>query len=149
MSIERWNPFRELEDMSERLNRVFGRSALARDLNRDALVAFDWAPTCDISETNEEYLIKAELPGVNKSDVKVNVENGIVSIQGERKQEKEEKHRKLHRVERSYGSFLRTFSLPEGIDDAKIAAQYNDGILTVHLPKAPNAKPKSVEVKVS
>jgi HSP20 family protein len=148
MSIVRWDPFRELEDMSDRLNRVFGRSALARENSKDALIAFDWAPSVDISESNEEFVIKAELPGVNKDDVKVAVEDGVVRIQGERKQEKEEKDKKYHRIERSYGSFLRTFTLPSNIDETKIQAQFKDGLLNVRLPKAPSAKPKAVEVKV-
>jgi HSP20 family protein len=148
MSIVRWDPFRELEDMSNRLNRMFGRSPLAREAETQ-MVAFDWAPSVDISENPEEFVIKAEVPGVNKDDVKVSIEDGVVSIQGERKQEKEEKDKKFHRIERSYGSFLRSFSLPSNIDDAKVQAQFKDGLLTVRLPKSASAKPKSVEVKVS
>src|SRR5688572_3374586 len=105
MSIVRWDPFRELEDMSERLNRVFGRSAVARGEapSKDALMVFDWAPTVDIVETAEEFQVKAELPEVKKEDVKVSVDRGVLRIEGERKQEKEEKGKKFHRVERSYG----------------------------------------------
>ena len=149
MSIVRWDPFRELEEMSDRLNRAFGKSTLAREGGKDAMIAFDWAPSVDISETNEEFVVKAELPGINKEDVKVAVEDGVVRIQGERKQEKEEKDKKFHRIERSYGSFMRTFSLPSNVDEAKIQAQYKDGLLTLRLPKSPTAKPKSVDVKVS
>jgi HSP20 family protein len=149
MSIVRWDPFRELEDVSNRLNRVFGRSNLTQEAGKNALVEFDWAPSVDISESSEEFVIKAELPGVNKDDVKVGVEDGVVRIQGERKQEKEEKDKKFHRVERSYGSFLRTFSLPSNVDESRIQAQYKEGLLTVRLPKAANAKPKAIEVKVS
>lgn len=149
MSITRWDPFRELEDMSDRLNRMFGRYPLARETDKNAMLAFDWSPTADISENNEEFVIKAEIPGVNKDDVKVSIEDGVVSIQGERNQEKEEKDKKFHRVERSYGSFMRAFSLPTNVDEAKVQAQFKDGVLTVRIPKAPNAKPKSVDVKVS
>ena len=113
------------------------------------MLAFDWAPSVDISENNEEFMIKAELPGVNKEDVKVAVEDGVVRIQGERKQEKEEKDKKFHRVERSYGSFMRTFRLPDNIDESNVQAQFKDGVLTVRLPKSPTAKPKALEVKVS
>lgn len=148
MSIVRWDAFRELEDMNERLNRIFGRSFLARETGKEAMVAFDWAPSCDIAENSEEFVVKAELPGVNKDDVKVGIDNGVVRIQGERKQEKEEQDKKFHRVERSYGSFLRTFSLPTNVDENKVVAEYKDGVLTVRLPKAPNAKPKTVDVKV-
>jgi HSP20 family protein len=148
MSIVRWDPFRELEDVNSRLNRLFNRSALTREEGKEAMLAFDWAPSVDITESNEEFLIKAELPGVNKDDVKVDIENGVLRIQGERKQEKEEKGKKFHRVERSYGSFLRTFALPTNIEETKLQAQYKDGVLVVHLPKSAAAKPKTVEVKV-
>jgi HSP20 family protein len=152
MALTRWNPFRELEEINERLNRTFGRSMLTRELDlpdKDALVGFDWAPTVDITETPEEFQIKAELPEVKKEDVKIRVEDGVLSISGERKQEKEEQNKKWHRVERSYGSFMRTFTLPANIDEAKIRADYKDGMLTMRLPKSATAKPKSVEVKIS
>lgn len=152
MAITRWNPFRELEDMNERLNRVFGGSTLARTLdstNKDALVEFDWAPSVDISENNEEFAIKAELPEVKKEDVKIDVQDGVLRISGERKQEKEEQNKKWHRVERAYGSFLRTFSLPSNVDESKIRAEYKDGVLNIRVPKSATAKPKSVEVKVA
>jgi HSP20 family protein len=151
MALSRWNPFRELEEINERLNRTIGRSMLTRDLDlpgKDALVGFDWAPSVDIAETPEAFQIKAELPEVKKEDVKIHVEDGVLSISGERKQEKEEQNKKWHRVERSYGSFVRTFTLPANIDEAKIRAEYKDGVLTMQLPKSATAKPKSVEVKV-
>jgi HSP20 family protein len=148
MSIVRWDPFRELEDVSERLNRVFGRSIVAGE-SKDAMTTFDWAPSVDVLETNEDFQVKAELPDVKKEDVKVSVDGGVLRIQGERKQEKEEKGKKWHRVERSYGSFLRTFTLPENIDDAKVQADFKDGVLSVRLPKSEKAKPKSVEVKIN
>ena len=152
MAITRWNPFRELEEMNDRLNRAFGRSQLARDLDpqgKDALVGFDWAPSVDITENNEEFQIKAELPEVKKEDVKIHVEDGVLTLTGERKQEKEEQNKKWHRVERSYGSFMRSFTLPTNIDDAKIRAEFKDGVLTMRLPKSATAKPKSIEVKLT
>lgn len=149
MALMRWDPFRELEEMNDRLNRVFGRANLARaGENKDALVGFDWAPSVDIAETPEEFQIKAELPEVKKEDVKINIEDGVLRISGERKQEKEEGGKKWHRVERTYGSFMRTFSLPTNVDDAKIQADYKDGVLTLRLPKSAQAKPRSVEVKI-
>jgi HSP20 family protein len=151
MAMSRWNPFREMEEMNERLNRAFGRSMLTRDIDhsgKDALVGFDWAPSVDITETPEEFQIKAELPEVRKEDVKVRVEDGVLSISGERKQEKEEQNKKWHRVERSYGSFMRTFTLPANVDETKLRADYKDGVLTMRLPKSENTKPKSVEVKI-
>ena len=151
MSIVRWDPFRELEDMSERLNRVFGRSALSRaeGASRDTLAVFDWSPTVDIVETPEEFQIKAELPEVKKEDVKVSVEGGVLRIEGERKQEKEEKGKKYHRIERSYGTFLRTFTLPDNVNEGNVQAEFKDGLLNVRLRKAEKAKPKSIEVKVA
>jgi HSP20 family protein len=152
MSITRWDPFRELEDMSDRLNRVFGRSALAAipgATSSEGLFTFDWTPSVDIAETAEAFEIKAELPDVKKEDVKVSVEDGELRISGERKREKEEKGKKIHRIERSYGSFMRTFTLPPNVDDAKLSAEYKDGVLNVRLPKTEQAKPKAIAVKVS
>src|SRR6185295_2330848 len=153
MSITRWDPFRELEEMSDRLNRVFARSALATPRGgtdtREGFLSFDWAPSVDIAETPEAFEIKAELPDVRKEDVKVSVEEGQLRISGERKQEKEEKGKRFHRVERSYGSFMRSFSLPENVDDSRLSAEYKDGVLKVVLPKTEKAKPKAIAVKVS
>ena len=145
MTLVRWDPFRELEDMSERLNRVFSRPSL-RNSGKENLTVADWMPTVDISETEGEYLIKAELPEVRKEDVKVTVENGVLTLQGERRQEKEEKG---HRVERSYGSFIRSFSLPESVDESAVKAEYKDGVLHLHLPKSEKVKPKAIDVKVA
>jgi len=106
-------------------------------------------PTVDISESEGEYLIKAELPEVKKEDVKVTVENGVLTLQGERRQEKEEKGKKFHRVERSYGSFIRSFTLPESVDESMVKAEYKDGVLNLHLPKSERVKPKAIDVKVA
>lgn len=146
MSIVRWDPFRELEDVSNRFNRYFGRGAM--EAPKDTMMAFDWAPTVDIAETEAEFQIKAELPDVKKDDVKVTVDKGVLRLEGERRQEKEEKGKKYHRVERSYGSFLRTFVLPDNVDESKVRAEFKDGVLHVALPKTEKTKPKAVEVKV-
>jgi len=148
MTLVRWDPFRELEDMSERLNRVFSRPSL-RNSGKENLTVADWMPTVDISETEGEYLIKAELPEVRKEDVKVTVENGVLTLQGERRQEKEEKGKRFHRVERSYGSFVRSFTLPESVDESFVKAEYKDGVLNLHLPKSEKVKPKAIDVKVA
>jgi HSP20 family protein len=147
MTLVRWDPFRELESMSDRLNRVFARPTPSTS-SREALTVADWMPTVDISESDSEYLIKAELPEVKKEDVKVTVENGVLTLQGERRQEKEEKGKKYHRVERSYGSFARSFTLPESVDEGAVRAEYRDGMLNLHLPKTEKVKPKSIDVKV-
>ena len=148
MNVLGWNAARELEEMSDRLNRVFARVPQGRNENETMTVA-DWAPVVDISETTAEYVIKAEIPEVKKEDVNVMLEHGVLTIQGMRRQEAEEKGKKYHRVERSYGSFVRSFSLPDLVDDAKVQAVFKDGILTLHLPKSEKAKPKAIEVKVA
>jgi HSP20 family protein len=109
----------------------------------------EWSPLVDISEDGKEYRIKVELPEVKKEDVKVTAEEGTLTIMGERKFEQEEKGRKYHRVERAYGSFGRTFSLPDDVSPNKVSAEFKDGVLTVHLMKDEKAKPQEIEVKIS
>ena len=145
----RWNPFRELEEMEKRLSSIFGRQAMRADGEKEALTVAEWSPLVDISEDEKEYLIKAEIPDIKKEDVKLTVQNDVLTISGERKSEKEEKGKKYHRIERTYGSFMRSFTLPEDADGSKVSAEYKDGMLNVRLPKAEKAKPKSIEVKVS
>ena len=149
MALVRWDPFRELEEVSDRLNRMFARTAASRTNGKETMIVADWTPSVDISETEQEYQIKAEIPDVKKEDVKVTVEDGVLTIQGERKHEKEEKGKKFHRIERSYGSFVRTFSLPDVIEEEKVKAEFKDGVLNLHLPKSEKAKPKAIEVKVA
>ncbi|MGE3979054.1 MAG: Hsp20/alpha crystallin family protein [Nitrospira sp.] len=149
MALVRWDPFRELEEVSDRLNRMFARPATRSSNGKETMIVADWTPSVDISETESEYQIKAEIPDVKKEDVKVTLEDGVLTIQGERKHEKEEKGKKYHRIERSYGSFVRTFSLPDVIDDDKVKAEFKDGVLNLHLPKSEKAKPKAIEVKVA
>jgi HSP20 family protein len=107
-----------------------------------------WTPAVDITETGKEYVVKVELPGVNKEDVKISTRDNILTIRGEKKQEKETKDASFHRVERSYGSFQRSFPLPEGIRGDGIEASYKDGILEIVLPKAEETKARSIDVKV-
>ncbi len=149
MNLIKWDPFRELEDVSSRLNRIFGRTSARTASDNDMLAVADWMPSVDISETDAAYLIKGEVPGVNKDDVKVTVQDGMLTIQGERKQEKEEKGKKFHRVECNYGSFMRSFRVPDDADESAVKAEFKDGMLNVTLPKSAKAKPKSIEVKVS
>jgi HSP20 family protein len=151
MAIVRWDPFRELEEMSDRLNRMITRPGAGQTAaqGKEVMTVADWAPTVDISETEAEYAIKAELPEVKKEDVKVTVEDGVLTLQGERKQEKEEKGKKYHRIERSYGRFVRSFTLPDSVDESKVRAEYTDGVLHLHLPKSEKAKPKQIDVKIA
>jgi HSP20 family protein len=146
----RWDPFKELDELENRLSTLFGRVPVRKEVGgEESLKLVDWAPLVDITEDDKEYLIKAELPEVKKEEVKVDVENGVLSLRGERKLEKEEKGKKYHRVERAYGSFLRSFSLPDDADASKVNAEFKDGVLKVHLPKGEKAKPKTTEVKIS
>jgi len=148
MNMVKWSPFRELEDISTRLNRFFSETP-ARTMEDDGLFFADWTPPVDIEESEKEYLIKAELPGIPKENVTVEMLDGVLTIEGERKTEKEEKGKKLHKVERSYGKFVRQFTLPSAVDATKIQAEFKEGMLFVHLPKTAAAKPKAIEVKVA
>ena len=145
MQLTRWDPWQGMED-------VFGRYARALSVpssgSQEIMATGDWAPRVDIAETDKEFTIKAEIPDVKKEDVKISVENGVLSIKGERKQEKEEKDKKFHRVERFYGTFTRSFSLPDNVDENKIEAAFKDGVLNLQIPKTEEEKPKALEVKV-
>jgi len=146
---KRWDPFSQMTDFERGFSRLFGGALQAPGNGDEPISAAAWEPLTDITEDEKEFLVKAELPEVKKEDVKVNVEDGILRISGERKFEKEEKNKKYHRIERSYGSFLRAFTLPEGADATKIAADFKEGVLMVHLPKTEKAKAKAIEVKVA
>ncbi|MFZ5805819.1 MAG: Hsp20/alpha crystallin family protein [Verrucomicrobiota bacterium] len=145
-----WDPFRDMEESFGRLANLFGRSPLARETgSRDSFTMSNWAPAVDIVEDKKNYSITAELPDVPKENVKVAVENGVLTISGERKYEHEEKDEKVHRIERSYGSFTRSFAVPEDADATKIEAEYKNGLLKVRLPKSEQTKPKPIEIKVA
>ena len=145
-----WNPFKEMEDLQSRLAKVFGLTPPRNGHGAEELMTVaEWTPSVDITEDPKEWLVKADLPELKKEDVKVTVENGVLTISGERKLEKEEKNKKYHRIERAYGAFVRSFSVPDGTDCAKVNAEFKDGVLTVHLVKDEKAKPQQIEVKVS
>jgi HSP20 family protein len=152
-TLSRWNSWRDVDDMHRRLTSLFDLtpSLLRRDTSSDEqnITLPDWAPLVDIAEDDKEYLIKVELPEVQKEDVKVTVENGTLSVSGERKSEKEEKGKKYHRTERYYGRFERNFTIPEDADGSNIKAECKDGILKVHLAKSEKARPRQIEVKVN
>ena len=146
--VDQWDPFKELEAMENRLGMLFGRLPGKSERKQEAMALSQWAPLVDITEDTKEYVVKAELPEMKKEEVKVSVEDGVLSISGERSLEKEDKDRKYHRIERAYGSFSRSFTIPEGTDTAKVTAEFKDGVLKVHLPKNNKAAPKAVQVKV-
>jgi len=154
MSLVRWNPARDLTawpsdlfGMQREMNRMFNNLFRSSDEGEDYALAA-WTPAVDIAEHDDEFTVKVELPGVSKDDVKITVDSNMLTVRGEKKQEKETKKENYHRVERSYGSFQRSFTLPTAIINDKIDAAFKDGILTVHVPKAEEAKPKQIEVKV-
>jgi HSP20 family protein len=146
--MPRWSPLREMERMRREMDRFFDRGLAPMTRGEEAMTLTEWSPSVDISEDDNEFTVKAELPEVKKEDVKVTVEGDVLTIRGERKTEKEEKGKKLHRIERSYGSFERSFTMPDGTDPEKIRSEFKDGMLIVHMPKNPEAKRKSVEIKV-
>lgn len=141
---EEWNPFRELEEIRGRFDRFLG---LTRG-EREDLASSDWVPSCNVSETEKEYRVQAELPNVKKEDVHVLLEEGVLSISGERKSEKEEKGEKFHRREVSYGSFLRRFALPEDADAENVQASFESGMLKVSVPKLATKEGKTREIEV-
>jgi len=144
---EAWDPFREMEELSTRFNRLFGLGR-ATNGDREALATMDWSPSCDILETDKEYRVRAELPNVKKENVHVTLEEGILMIQGERREEKEEKESRFHRRELSYGTFMRRFSMPDDADETKIEANFKDGMLNVVIGKSKTKQSKAKEIAV-
>ena len=151
MTLIRWEPFRELDDVFARYSPIFGRLAAAarQGLADEGDDAPAWTPVANISETESEYLVKAELPEVAKEDVKVTIDENVITISGERRKEAEHKDEKVHRVESFYGRFSRSFRLPEDADVSAVKAESRNGVLKVRVPKLPAAKPKKVEVQVN
>jgi len=141
MSIVRWNPAREIDEFFNQLDRGFGGWG-------ENIATSDWNPAVDIRETDDEYLIDLELPAVQASDVKVTFKDGVLAVSGERKFEKETKG-KVHRVERRYGRFTRSFRLPENADESKITASAKDGVLYLKVAKRAEVKPRAIEVQVN
>ena len=144
MSLAIWDPFREMEELVDRYNRSARKSLVKHD--DKTFEVGDWMPVVDISETEDAFVIKAELPGVDKDDVSVKIENGILTIRGEKKAETEDK--KNHRIECTYGSFVRSFTLPQTTKSDSIKAEYKNGILNLTIPKSEEVKPKEIEVKI-
>ena len=146
-----WNPLREMDEAQNRLNRIFlgGFPSRIGSGEIHSLAVADWSPEVDISEDDHGYLLKGDLPEMKKYDVRVTVEDGILSVSGERKCQKEDQKKKFHRIERSFGTFRRSFTLPEDADSTKVTAEFHDGVLRVHLPTAPVAKSKATQIKVT
>jgi HSP20 family protein len=148
MDIVRLDPFREMAALQDRVNRIFA-DAYRRD-NDDLMTRGAWAPPVDIYDSgNHELVIKAELPDVNREDITLRVENNTLTISGQKKMDSELKDEQYHRVERAYGNFSRSFTLPQTVDTSAIGAEYKNGVLIVRLPLREEAKPKQIQVKVS
>lgn len=141
--FDRWDPFDELTTLRNRMDRLWSRMTAEEET---ALAK--WSPTADVIETKDEIVIKAELPGIDEKNVDVEIESGVLTIKGERNAEKETEEKGYRRIERSYGSFLRSFTLPPNVEPEKIGASFANGLLEVHLPKKEDAKPRSVKVEV-
>lgn len=148
MTLTRWNPTREIWGLADDMNRLF--RSMVEDSTREAsFYKGSWNPAVDISEDKDNFHLNIDLPGLDKKDVNVRFEDGLLTITGEKRAEKEEKDVNYHRVERSYGKFERSFRVPSQVMADKIDAKFNKGVLTVTLPKAEEAKPKEIEVKIS
>ncbi len=143
--LSRWDPLRDLQRMQEEVNRMFDDRLSPRTSGESV----GWTPACDIYEDEEGVTLRFDLAGVEPKDVDIRFENGVLTLRGERKLDREDKRENYHRVERFYGTFTRSFSLPGTIDAEKIRAESKQGVLSIVLPKRPEAKPKAIQVKVS
>jgi HSP20 family protein len=143
-----WDPFREMEGLTSRMNDLLGLKRWGSS-QRELMAAADWAPSCDVSETEKEYRVRAELPDVKKEDVQVTLDDGMLTLQGERREEKQEKNEKFHRRELSYGTFLRCFTMPDDADEGQVDATFKNGLLEIVIPKSKfkPAKAKAIEIR--
>lgn len=144
----RWNPLKDRDELESRLATMLAARESTGNGEKEALTVTQWSPLVDITEDEKEYVIKAELPEMKKDEVRLTVEHDVLAISGERRFEKEDQGLKYHRIERAYGSFVRSFSLPEDVDESKVTADFKDGMLTVRLPKSVKVQPKTIEIKV-
>ncbi|HLQ76085.1 MAG TPA: Hsp20/alpha crystallin family protein [Terriglobia bacterium] len=146
MAITRWDPFRDLNILQERMNRVFEDVAGRGWKTDEPSATTSWSPAVDIYETDNEITVQAELPGVDRKDIALQLENNVLTLKGERRFEKETNQENYHRIERSYGGFSRAFTIPTSVDDDKIRADYKDGILKIALPKKEQVKAKQIKI---
>lgn len=143
-----WDPFREMEELSNRLNRTIGFGRMFGNGETEALSQEEWYPACDVSETDAEYRVRAEIPRVDRKDVHVTVDRGVLTIQGSRKEEKEEKGERFHRRELAYGNFARRFTLPPDADEKRIDATFKDGVLLVTIPRTAGKEGKAKQIDI-
>jgi HSP20 family protein len=147
MAIVRWNPARDLFGLQEEMNMLLGDFLGAARRGEDAGLVH-WAPRVDIVEVNGTYELTADLPGLKKDDIKIEIHDNVLTLRGEKKLEEEKKNKNYRLCERSFGEFARTFTLPENVNKDGIEAEFRDGVLTIAIPKVEKAKPKQIEVKV-
>lgn len=147
MAITRYNPWQSLDDLHKEIDRMFHTRLTPAGEGEDALATTDWAPAVDIKEESDKYVIHADIPGVKPEDIEVSMENGVLTIKGERESEKKEEREGYKRVERAYGSFMRRFTLPDSADADKINAKSVDGVLEVTIPKQEKQQPKRIAVE--
>ena len=145
MAIIRWDPFRDIVTLREKMNRLFEDAVTARGEEKD-MISSTWTPSIDIYETENDLVLTAEVPGVEEDDIEIKIEDNTLSLSGDRKFEKETKEENYHRIERSYGSFFRSFTIPRNVDQEKIKAEHDNGVLKISMPKKPESKPKKVKV---
>lgn len=150
--MSRWNPIRELEDIVQNYHRMMTPSrmqGLVNEPGKEAMAHAEWMPAVDISETEQAYLVKAEIADVKKEDIKLSVHEHVLKLSGERRLEKQDNGPRHHRIERVYGAFARRFTLPEDADETKLAAEYRDGVLNVTIPKMDQIQPRAIDIKIS
>jgi len=148
MALIRWDPFREMSSLQERMNRLLADYRTRSPFGEEEMAQGAWIPAVDIYETKESIVLNVELPGVTKEDISLEVKDSTLTIKGEKKLEKNVKEENFHRMERTYGSFTRAFTLPSTVQQDKVKAKFRDGILEIMLPKAEEAKPKQIKVDV-
>ncbi len=146
MDLVRWNPWKEMVSLRDRMNRLFDDVFFRSDRREDLWAEGVWVPAVDMFETDDKVVIKAELPGLEKKDISLDLQNGVLTLKGERKSENEVKEENYYRREMSYGKFVRSFSLPVDVDADKIKAEFKNGLLTVEVPKPEGHKPKQIKV---
>lgn len=147
MNIARFDPFREFEDILRRYSDPVSRTLLSRE--QEGVLSGTWTPSVDIKESKDAYVVKSELPGVDKNDVDVSIEDNMLVIRGDKKVEAESDEHQNHRKECTYGYFERSFSLPKQVDTNKVQASFSNGVLTLNIPKAEEAKPKQIQVQIN
>ncbi|MGA7616764.1 MAG: Hsp20/alpha crystallin family protein [Thermoanaerobaculia bacterium] len=148
MAITRWNPAQDIQNLQNQMNRLFEPffRDFAPGFTTPDLTSGTWVPPVDVEETKDRIFVRAELPGMKKEDIEISFENGVLTLRGERRMEQENRERNFHRVERSYGSFVRSFTLPNSVDPEHVEAIYEDGVLEISMPKREEAKPRRIEI---